>query len=57
MWHMEVYKEQSHLGVVSQCGDHHMDVHEKCVEHGASIPGDLQKLHEIAEVWETFDEW
>ena len=28
MCHLEAYEEQSHLGVVSQCGDHHVDVHE-----------------------------
>ena len=56
MCHMKVYEEWSHLGVVSQCGDCHIYVHEKCVECGVVMPLDLQKLHQITGLWETVDE-
>ena len=44
---MEAFEEWGCEGVGSQYGDHHIDVHEKCLGCGVVLPGDLPKLHEI----------
>ena len=44
MCHVEEYEEQCHEGGGSQCGNHCVDVHEKCLEHRVVLPGNLPKL-------------
>ena len=56
MCHMVVYEEWSCVGEGSQCVDHHVDVHGKCVECGVVNPGNLEKLLEIMGMWENLDE-
>ena len=45
MCHMEACEEWCPEGVGSQCGDHCLDVCEKCAEQGVVLPGNLPKLH------------
>ena len=51
MCHVEVYEEQSHEGGGSQDGEHHVDVHGRCAEHGEVLPGDLHELHGLVGLW------
>ena len=44
MCHLVAYEEQSCLDVVSQSGDHHIYVCEKCVEYGVIWKNCMESL-------------